>query len=66
MAIDPSKTRRSRKANGTEVTELSDSEGKEVTNVWVEDGHVYWDDPGAGTVHIGTAWEFARWCMLRM
>lgn len=63
--IDRTKTRTRTKADGSVVTELTDTNGREVTNVWVTDGHVYWDDAGAGTVHVGTAWEFAQWVMMK-
>jgi hypothetical protein len=39
-------------------------DGAELTEVWVNDGDVYWDDPGAGTVHVGTPLEFHEWMVL--
>lgn len=66
VRIDRAATRKTIKADGAEVTELTDTDGKEITNVWVQDGYVYWDDPGACTVHVGSAWEFAQWCIARI
>jgi hypothetical protein len=46
------------------ATEILTPDGEELTAVWVVAGDVYWEDPGAGTVHVGTPLEFHEWMVL--
>ena len=58
-------TRKTHLASGVPVTEIrTDDGGGELTAVWVIDGDVYWEDSGAGTVHVGTPLEFHEWMVL--
>lgn len=51
-------------AYGVPVTEIATPDGAELTSAWVAGGWVCWDDPGAGTVHLGTPLEFHEWMVL--
>ena len=57
-------TRKTHLASGVPVTEIHKNGEGELTAVWVIDGDVYWDDSGAGTVHVGTPLEFHEWMVL--
>lgn len=58
------KTRTVTKADGIPVTEIETPDGSELTGVWIQGGHVYWEDPGACTVQVGTPLEFHEWMVL--